>query len=105
MRVVKNQRIKARIEAALRRANSPHAEAPAKPSVQLANVRCIVDCLKAGEKTHTVKELATRHDMSLSTAYRQFKGKLGCFKIGSKWHVTETLYDQWLTGLVLRAAS
>ena len=100
-----NQKIKARNEAALRRANNPHAEPPVKPSVQLATVRCIVDSLKAGEKTLTIKEIATRHGLSLSTVYRELKGKLGCFRFRGKWVVTETLYTRWLTDCVLQAAS
>lgn len=102
---VVNQRVKKNIEAALRRANNPHTAPPVKPSVQLANVRCIVDSLKSGEKTLTVKEIATRHGLSLSTVYREFKGKLGYFRFRGKWVVTETLYTRWLTDCVLQAAS
>jgi AraC-like DNA-binding protein len=102
---VVNQKIKSRNEAALRRANNPHITAPVKPSVQLANVKCIVDSLKLGEKTLTIKEIATRHGLSLSTVYRELKGKLGCFRFRGKWVVTETVYTRWLTDCVLQAAS
>jgi AraC-like DNA-binding protein len=57
------------------------------------------------EKTlSTVKEIATRHGLSLSTVYRDFKGKLGCFRFRGKWVVTETLYTRWLTDCVLESA-
>jgi hypothetical protein len=102
---VVNRRIKANIEAALKRASNPHAALPVKPSVELSSVLAIVDSLKAGEKTLTVKQIATRHDLSLSTVYREFKGRLGCFKWRGKWVVTETLYTQWLTDCVLKVAS
>jgi hypothetical protein len=102
---VVNQRIRANIRAALARANNLHVAEPAKPSALLENVRCIVDSLKAGEKTLTMKEIATRHDLSLSTVYREFKGKLGCFQWRGKWVATETLYTQWLTECVMKAAS
>jgi hypothetical protein len=102
---VVNQRVKKNIEAALRRANNPYAEPPVRPSLQLASVRCLVESLKAGEKTLTIKEIATRHGLSLSTVYREFKGKLGCFQWRGKRVVTETLYTQWLTDCVLKAAS
>ena len=98
---MRNQRIAAKINAALRKSNNASAETPVEPSVKLANVRCIVDTLKAGEKTLTVKEIAARHSLSLSTVYREFQGRLGCFKWRNKWAVTETLYTQWLTDCVL----
>lgn len=101
---MRNQRIAAKIDAALRKANNTHAEPLAEPSVKLANVRCIVDTLKAGEKTLTVKNIATRHDLSLSTVYREFKGKLGYFQMRGKWVVTESLYTRWLTDCVLGVA-
>ena len=99
-----NRRIKGKIEAALRAGNGTAQpdEAPAK--VQLAAVRCIVDSLKAGENTLTAKEIAARHGLSLSTVYRQFGGKLGCFKIGTKWCVTDSLYTRWLIEAVSRGA-
>ena len=102
---VVNRRIKAKIEAALGAGDgkAQSVEAPAK--VHLATVHCIVDRLKAGENILTVKEIATRHKLSLSTIYRQFEGKLGCFKIGRKWCVTDSLYTQWLIDTVMRGAS
>ncbi|MGO9257877.1 MAG: helix-turn-helix domain-containing protein [Bryobacteraceae bacterium] len=111
-----NQRIKAKIDAALRRglqiappapsaSQTSPAPRPISSPAQLANVRCIVDALKHGEKTLTIREIAERHGLSDSTVRREFQGRLGCFRIRTKLVVTETLYTQWLTDIVMRRAS
>jgi AraC-like DNA-binding protein len=94
-----NYETKRKNEALLRNLKEPEAIV-VKPLVQLANIRCIVDSLKAGEKTWTIKEIAARHNLSDATVYREFRGKLGCFKYRAKWVVTDTLYTQWLTDCV-----
>ena len=99
-----NRRVRANIQAALLRAKGLPTVEPVKPSAQLESVRCIVESLKAGERTYTIKELADKHGLDVSTIYRQFRGRLGCFRVGKKWLVTDTAYTAWLTEIVVRAA-